>query len=297
MSDLIAKLPDTIKIGTCSWKYDSWKGRVYSDEVNGNYLSEYSRVYNTVEIDQWFWSLFGDKIVLPRPDVVEEYSSSVPEYFRFSIKVPNAITLTHQYQKGKKRTLETNPHFLSNQLFDDFLKLLGPMSGQIETFIFQFEYLNRQKMPNQGAFQQRLRKFFNHCPKEYRYAVEIRNPDFLNANYFGFLQSLNLAHVFLQGYWMPSIFKIYGQFKSSIKAFTLIRLLGPDRKKIEKITGKKWHTIVDPKDDELHQLTSMVEDLMARQVRIGINVNNHYEGCAPLTIDRFVDMLFKDRLT
>ncbi len=101
-------LPDNIKIGTCSWKYDSWKGLVYSDNVGKDYLSEYSQHYNLVEVDQWFWSLFGDKVVLPKPDVVAEYVASVPKDFRFSIKVPNAITLTHQYGKG---ALEPNPNF------------------------------------------------------------------------------------------------------------------------------------------------------------------------------------------
>ncbi|EKD39729.1 MAG: hypothetical protein ACD_75C00309G0009 [uncultured bacterium] len=55
-------------IGTCSWKYDSWRGLIYSDAKEINYLREYSRRFSTVEVDQWFWSLFaGDKAVLPNP--------------------------------------------------------------------------------------------------------------------------------------------------------------------------------------------------------------------------------------
>ena len=47
-----------IRFGTCSWKYDSWKGIVYTESKSKNYLKEYSQKFNTVEIDQWFWSLF-----------------------------------------------------------------------------------------------------------------------------------------------------------------------------------------------------------------------------------------------
>ena len=55
-----------IRFGTCSWKYDSWRGILYSDEVNINYLKEYSSHYSTVEIDQWFWSLYAPvKVVIP----------------------------------------------------------------------------------------------------------------------------------------------------------------------------------------------------------------------------------------
>ena len=105
-----------LKIGTCSWKYPSWKGIIYSKDV-GDYLNEYARHYNTVEIDQWFWSLFpGNNITLPRPEIVAGYVNAVPDDFQFSIKVPNAITLTHHYRKDKKEALKQNPFFLSSDV-------------------------------------------------------------------------------------------------------------------------------------------------------------------------------------
>jgi len=113
---------DRLNIGTCSWKYPSWEGLVYSKKKPTNYLQEYSRHYNTVEVDQWFWSLFaGDKVVLPRADVIREYAASVPENFRFCVKVPNSITLTHHYKKNKSDPLAANPHFLSIDLMQRFL--------------------------------------------------------------------------------------------------------------------------------------------------------------------------------
>jgi len=282
-------LPDNIKIGTCSWKYDSWKGLVYSDDVGKDYLSEYSKQYNIVEVDQWFWSLFGNKVVMPKPEVVAEYVAAVPKNFRFSIKVPNAITLTNQYGKG---SLEVNPHFLSNDLMDDFLQLLEPMSKQINSLILQFEYLNKQKMPNQMAFQDRLQEFCQKLPPRFHYCIETRNQNYLNRPYFEFLESMKLSHVFLQGYWMPSIFENYGRFKKYIKRHTVIRLHGPDRKGIEKKTNNKWNSIIDPKDGELHKLKLMIKSLLSREVKVTLNVNNHYEGSAPMTIDRFSRIFF-----
>jgi len=87
-----------LKIGTCSWKYDSWRELVYSDASKINYLKEYSEHYKSVEIDQWFWSLHGEKKVsLPNPKIIEAYKMSVPEYCRLSVKLPNSISLTHFY--------------------------------------------------------------------------------------------------------------------------------------------------------------------------------------------------------
>ena len=98
-----------LKIGTCSWKYDSWAGLVYPEppiKENGgfpkhyNFLRDYARIYDSVEVDQWFWSAHPNgKVTLPKRDVVEEYAESVPDDFKFTIKVPNSVTLTHYYRK------------------------------------------------------------------------------------------------------------------------------------------------------------------------------------------------------
>lgn len=285
-------LSDQIRIGTCSWKYDSWKGLVYSDDVGKEYLSEYSKRYPVVEIDQWFWSLFGNSVVMPKPETVAEYVGSVPGEFKFSIKVPNVITLTHQYQKGKKGPLEPNPLFLSENLFDDFLALLSPMADQIDSLIFQFEYLNKQKMPGgQRQFLNQIQQFFENAPHGYRYCIETRNQNFLNPRYFQHLQSLGLTHTFLQGYWMPPIFDLYQKHKEHIQDFSLIRLHGPDRKGIEAKTDKKWDQLVEPKDSELQQISEMIRDLLSRGTEVTVNVNNHYEGSAPKTINRLLDLL------
>lgn len=225
---------DLLKIGSCSWKYDSWKGIVYTEDVGLNYLSEYAMHFNTVEIDQWFWSLFGENVVLPKPKVVEDYVSSVPDDFKFTIKVPNSITLTHQYNKKPKSELVPNKHFLSNKLFDDFLRLLEPMKQHIGAFIFQFEYLNKQKMQHQYQFQDKLNNFISNCPAEFNYGVEPRNNNYLNDHYFCFINGLGSIHVLLQGYRMPSVFDVYNRFREYINGLSVIRLHGPDRKAIEK---------------------------------------------------------------
>src|SRR3989304_8262202 len=143
-----------IRFGTCSWKYDAWRGIIYSGKKNINYLKEYSNHYSTVEIDQWFWSLFPpSKVLLPDERVVNEYKSSVPKDFIFTIKIPNSITLTHFYYRDKKGPLTINPYFLSVDLFKEFLSTLKPLEANIGCLIFQFEYLNKQKMKSISGFQ------------------------------------------------------------------------------------------------------------------------------------------------
>ncbi len=283
----------SLNIGTCSWKYDSWQGIVYPENKPFNYLQEYSQHYKTVEVDQWFWSLVaGDKAVLPKPEVVQEYADSVPEDFAFCIKIPNSITLTHHYKKKKADSLNPNPHFLSIDLMNRFLERLEPLFINISSLIFQFEYLNKQKMP--GRLQQFIDKFgefVEQLPSGFRYCVETRNPNYLDYAYFNFLTTERLSHVFLHGYYMPPIFELYKKHRAHIKDHTVIRLHGPDRKGIEKQTRNDWSQVVAPKDNDLEQLAGMLADLGSTDVQSFLYVNNHFEGSAPRTITRIKDAL------
>ncbi|MFC1653126.1 DUF72 domain-containing protein, partial [Planctomycetota bacterium] len=206
------KYPNKLKIGTCSWKYDSWKGLVYDPNKKYSpydYLPDYAKHFNTVEIDQWFWSLFPGAVRLPDPKAVQRYAESVPDDFRFTVKVPNAVTLTHYYAKQSKGSEsyanQPNPHFLDIEVFGKFLELLEPMKDKLGPLMFQFEYLNKTKMPSLKAFLERLGEFFTQLPSGYPYAMEIRNPNYLKADFFAFLKQHQIGTVLLEGYYMPPI--------------------------------------------------------------------------------------------
>jgi len=277
-----------LRLGTCSWKYDSWKGIVYSDTNPKNYLKEYSKKFNTVEIDQWFWSLFPpSKVVLPQKKVVEEYKKFVPPDFRFTIKVPNSITLTHFYKDAKEDQLKPNPFFLSVEVFEEFLDSIEPIKNQVGCLIFQFEYLNKQKMNSLSEFQLKFSEFYKGLNKKApSIGIEIRNPNYLNEKYFKLLSELNLAPVFLEGYYMPPIVEIYSKFKKHINNIAVIRLHGPDRKGIEKIANENWNQIYINRDAEIKSIVEMIKELQNNEVDLFINVNNHFEGSAPLTIEK-----------
>ena len=281
-----------LKIGTCSWKYDSWKGLVYPDKEEINFLSEYSKHFKTVEVDQWFWSLFEPKkAVLPKDSDVKLYAESVKDDFRFTIKIPNSITLTHFYNKDKSAELKPNPFFLKADLFEKFLETLKPMKKNIGVLMFQFEYLNKQKISGLTEFLDRFESFIESIDKKYIYGVEIRNPNFLKKPFFDFLERNKLAMVFLQGYYMPPIWEVFNEYKDQIKSTAVIRLHGPDRSGIEKKTGSIWNQIVEPKDEELDKVAEIIYYLKNKKVDTYVNVNNHYEGSAPLTIQKINELI------
>jgi uncharacterized protein YecE (DUF72 family) len=281
-----------LNIGTCSWKYPSWRGLVYSDAASPNYLQEYAQHYDTVEVDQWFWSLHGpDKVMLPNPKVVAEYAAAVPDSFRFGVKMPNAITLSHFHQAAKTDPPVPNPHFLSVDLLNRTLECLEAMRGKLGPLMFQFGYLNKKMMPSQAEFLDRLGAFVGQMPKGYAWCIESRNPNYLNADYFGFLREHGLGHVWLQGYYMPPIFDLYEKYADQLTDDVVIRLHGPDREGMEQRTHEDWSKIVEPRDADLDALARLIKDAKVRRRNISLFVNNHFEGCAPATITRIMERL------
>jgi uncharacterized protein YecE (DUF72 family) len=296
--DIPPEYAGRVRIGTCSWKYDSWKRLVYEPDKHyrpDDYLRDYAKHFTTVEVDQWFWSLFPTGVKLPDPDTVQHYADSVPDDFRFTVKVLNAITLTHSYAKQPKgsehHANEPNPCFLSGDLLNRFLETLAALHAKLGPLLFQFEYLNKQKMPSLAAFLDRLHAFFAAAPAGFQYAVETRNPNYLKPEYVEALRRFGLGFVLLDGYYMPRIAEVAAKVDIRTAPFSIIRLLGPDRPGIEKETGGEWNQIVEPKDEGLEATADMIRQNVASGLDTYVNVNNHYEGSGPLTIQRLLDLL------
>jgi uncharacterized protein YecE (DUF72 family) len=76
-------MTDPFRIGTAGWNVPS----VYIDQVprGGSHLERYARTFNTVEINSSFYRPH-------RRTTYERWTQAVPDDFRFSVKVPKAIT-------------------------------------------------------------------------------------------------------------------------------------------------------------------------------------------------------------
>jgi uncharacterized protein YecE (DUF72 family) len=102
-----------------------------------------------------------------------------------------------------------------------------------------------------------------------------------------------LIPVLLQGYWMPDLGQVYQQWRSQLLAMdtVVIRLHGPDREGMERETAKHWDRIVVPRDEQLRTVAGMVKEMLSEGINVYVNVNNHYEGSAPLSIHRLLEFM------
>ena len=76
--------------------------------------------------------------------------------------------------------------------------------------------------------------------------------------------------------------------------FVYVRLLG-DRYAIEQIASSWDKTVVD-RSRELKEWSTVVDQLLARDMKVYTYVNNHFAGHSPETLRQFLEMLRRRQL-
>ena len=71
--------------------------------------------------------------------------------------------------------------------------------------MFEFGAIARSTFARPEEFYERLGPFLGELPPGFRYAVEVRNPEYLGAEYFSMLHARNTAHVFNAWTRMPEL--------------------------------------------------------------------------------------------
>jgi len=110
-----------IRIGTCGYSYDDWKGVFYPEKTpKGKFLEYYAEHFDTVELNATFYQL-------PALKTLEGMVKRTPEGFSFVIKAHQA--LTHARQDAEKVL----------PLFREALKPFSN-SGKLGGVLLQFPY-------------------------------------------------------------------------------------------------------------------------------------------------------------
>src|SRR5689334_1508643 len=77
------RLSLTVRIGTAGWSIPKQHAAPFPSE--GTHLERYSAIFNAVEINSSFYRPH-------RTATYERWAASVPEDFRFAVKVPKSVT-------------------------------------------------------------------------------------------------------------------------------------------------------------------------------------------------------------
>jgi hypothetical protein len=159
--------------------------------------------------------------------------------------------------------------------------------------VFEFGTFNKSTFPKRGDFLARLDPFLKALPAGYRYAIEIRNDDYLSPEYLDVLASHNVAHVFSAWTRMPSLNE-QAQLPNAFTAdFTVVRaLLRRGRPYDQAVQNfEPYREIQEPNEGAREGMRRIVEQAIKTKKSAFMFVDNRLEGNAPSTIEAVVNSI------
>ena len=287
-----------ILIGGSSWKYEGWLGQIYSRErylARGKFskrifeqecLREYAEVFPAVCGDFAFYQF-------PTQEFWGKLFSQAPARFRFAFKVPEQITCNVFPVHARYGALagRVNENFLDARVLEEmFVRPLLPYQDKTALLIFEFGASGIRGMELSG-FLERLDPFLAKLPPVFRYAVEIRSPEFLARDYFACLRSRGVAHVYNAWSRMPELRQQIAIPESTTADFQVCRaLLRRGRMYDEAVdTFAPYREVQDPNPEARESMRVLIGRARENKQFLFLFVNNRLEGNAPTTILSLVE--------
>jgi uncharacterized protein YecE (DUF72 family) len=283
-----------IYIGGSSWKYEGWLGQIYTPEryysrgrfsrkaFEAECLREYAETFPAVCGDFAFYQF-------PAPEFWNRLFAQTPEGFQFAFKVPEQITCkvfpTHP-RYGPQGGLENESFLDLPMLREMFLRPLLPHRLKTAVLIFEFGAFGKQSFSGLAEFLDRLDPFLAGLPPEFRYAVEIRNPEFLVQDYFSCLRTHRIAHVYNAWSRMPELREQLAIPDSATADFKVCRALLRRGRVYEEAVAKfsPYKEVQDPNPDARESMRVLIGRARENKEFLFLFVNNRLEGNAPVTI-------------
>jgi uncharacterized protein YecE (DUF72 family) len=267
--------------GTASWSEESWDGVFYpSGTAPGDYLTYYSSQFTTVEANVTYYRV-------PSRELVSGWDRKTPDGFTLAAKFPRSIVHAGDGPRPDPDVL-LDPEKTGRDVeqFLDSMDLLGPKCGPL---VLQFPYLNKKAFATAEPFLARLDLFLAGLPDRFRYAVEIRNRNWLRPELCEVLRSHRTALVLTDLHYMPHPARVAEDLDVATTDFLYGRLIG-DRKAIDAVTSAFDRVVLD-QSSRLQRWAALMSKLLPGVGAAYLYANNHYAGHAPSTIRELADMI------
>ncbi len=281
-ASLAARIPSLVRFGTSSWSFPGWRGLVYPKSTPASALSRdslkhYARhpLLRTVGIDRSYYA--------PIPaDDLRHYAGLLPPGFLACAKAPASV------MSAADAAGERNPDFLSSSRLID--ELIEPFDRSFRSFtgpfVLECPPVPRAARVSAQEFEERLDCLLAELPRDFQYAVELRDRDLLTDAYARVLTRHGAAHVY--NYWsaMPMPGAQMRLLAPESFPFTVIRLLlRPGTRYEDQREQFRPFDRIQAEDPAMRaDVIGLVERTLAVRRPTFVLVNNKAEGSSPLTV-------------
>ena len=291
---LVSRIDQRIRLGTSSWSFPGWRGLVYSRAMTDRALAreglrEYARhpLLRTVGIDRSFYA------PIPAEDL-ERYAGMLPDGFLACAKAGASVTSAVRYG-ARGEPPAANPDFLSPARLAD--EMLAPFARHFMRYsgpiLLEFPPLPRDVSLPASEFLKGLDRFLGGLPREFHYAVELRERTWLTAEYAHVLRAHGASHVY--NYWsrMPMPAAQAEVIAPETQPVNVIRLLLPPGTRYEqqREAFRPFDRIQAPDLAMRAQAAALARRSAAAGRDAFVLVNNKAEGSSPLTVTAIARLL------
>ncbi|HET9013540.1 MAG TPA: DUF72 domain-containing protein [Gemmatimonadaceae bacterium] len=238
-----------VRIGTQGWNYDAWVGPFYPVGTRpADYLTVYSRAFDTVEVDSTFYAI-------PPVRTVRGWYDRTPHGFTFALKLPQEIT-------HERRLRDADD--LANEFYDRARELgekLGPVLIQLG--------------PDFGPVElPALAKLLPTLPQDIRFSVEFRHRGWIQDGVLALLAEHGVGLTLSDARWIPRKQMLALAARPTAK-FLYVRWMGANRDIVD------YSRIQIDRTAELEQWAEVLWPLAVKGVSVYGYVNNHFAGHSP----------------
>ena len=238
-----------LRIGTQGWNYDAWVGPFYPSGTRpADYLTVYSRAFDTVEVDSTFYAI-------PPARTLRGWYDRTPQHFVFALKMPQEITHERKLRDAQDVA----------ELFYDRARELGQKLGPVLI----------QLGPDFGPVElPALAKLLPALPRDIRFSVEFRHRGWIQDGVLALLAEHGVGLTLTDARWIPRK-QMLSLATRPTTDFTYIRWMGPDRDIID------YSRIQVDRTQELEAWAGVLWPLAELRVKVYGYVNNHFAGHSP----------------
>jgi uncharacterized protein YecE (DUF72 family) len=284
-----------ILIGTSSWKYGGWIDQIYTRErylSRGKFSQKHFEAECLAEFAEIFPIVCGDFSFyqFPTPEFWKKLFTNAPAQLKFALKVPEEVTaeVFPMHPRYGPHAGRRNEQYLNADAFRTlFLEPLEPYRSRVECLIFEFG----ARAATVAEFVEQIVPFFELLPPTFRYAVEVRNREYLVEPYFDALREHRAAHVFNAWTKMPPLGEQIAMAGAFTADFTVVRALLRAGRPYETAVAQfaPYSKIQDENPEGRKALRALIERMKQERRTSYIFANNRFEGNAPETIRAVVD--------